>query len=247
MPYRQLFFGIALCLLGGATAAQAASAPEGFEAIARQGDRVDIQGVGFGQRGQFRLSDGSAAGAYERSSTSRTWTQGLGDKASSSHVRAKAKLTYTLDDGQEGGPLTAACEARAVSEKIDLGALSIGDDVQPFDLSCVLSRGGRAVGDLDLHAVPPTGLMVQDRREGRIRLGGETLSLTSIHRFEGGRLPTASPLGYLLARDDQVVAAIDVNHWRTRKLALPKSPELREAALAASLVLALQWSTATED
>lgn len=247
MPNRHLLLGVALCLLGGATAAQAGPTPEGFEAIARQGYRVDVQGVGFGQHGQFRLSDGSAAGVYERSSTSRTWTQGLGDKASSSHVRAKAKLTFTLDDGQEGGPLTAACEARAVSETLDFGALSIGSDVQPFDLSCVLSRGGQAVGDLDLHAVPPTGLTVQDRREGRIRLGGQTLSLTSIHRFEGGRPPTASPIGYLLARDDQIVGAIDVNHWRTRKLALPKSPELREAALAASLVLALQWSPAAED
>lgn len=251
MSYRPLLLGITLCLLSGATAAQAGSAPEGFEAVASQGDRVDIRGLGFGQRGKFNLSNGSAAGTYQRSATS--WTHGLGvsvgdtPKVGYRHARARARLTYTLDDGHEGGPLSADCNAGAVAREVSLGSLSIGDDVEPFGLSCVLTRGGQVVGDLDLYAPPPKGLMVQERREGRIRMGGQTLSLTSVHHFEGHRLPTATPLGYLLSQGDQVVGAVDVNGWRTSRLVLPRSPELRDAALAASLVLALQWQPTTEN
>lgn len=246
MPPRPLFLGFALCLLGGATA-HAASTPEGFAAVAGRGDRVDIQGLGFGESGKFRLSDGSAVGTYKRSSTSRTWAQGIGDTASHSRTHGDARLVYTLDDGRKDGPLSADCDAAASADQISVGSLSIGGDLKPFGLSCVLRRGGQVVGDLSLRAAPSTGLMAQERREGEVRIGGQSLRLTSVHRFEGGKLPTASPLGYLLTQDDRVIGAVDVNGWRARRLALPRSPELRDAALAAGLVLALQWSPQTEN
>ena len=71
-----------------------------------------------------------------------------------------------------------------------------------------------------------------------MRLGDTRIGLASVHRLGAGSLPTASPVGYTLAADDGIVGAVDLNGGRKR-LALPRDPQLREAALLGSMALAL--------
>lgn len=63
-----------------------------------------------------------------------------------------------------------------------------------------------------------------------------------MHQVEGSALPLAAPIGYLIERGAQPVAAVELNGTVPQlRLPDPSQPDVRRATLLAALALALLW------
>lgn len=74
----------------------------------------------------------------------------------------------------------------------------------------------------------------------------QLIGIRSIHRFEGGKVPAATPLGYAFSVDGREIGAIDLN-GPDKTVFVPRDPRLREAVLAASLALSIFWDPGDSD
>jgi hypothetical protein len=214
----------------------------GLDRIAETTDRVDIKGVGWGQRGKFTLSGIDAAGQFDRSADE---AGADGYKWQRGHVR------FALAGGGIDGALTGTCryaqdsvsDTMPVTRSVETTTTLT---VRPFSFICDFSRDGQAAGILTLRMVPGRTVDIRTLRAGTLRYGGEVLALRSVHTFEGSKMPTAMPLGYTMTRANADIAAAYFN-GNTRTLALPKAGPAREAALMAGIALALMWDPGDGD
>lgn len=225
---------IAVAMLAAA-GAKAAPVMSGFAAVVeRGGETVDLRGVGWGQTGRFDAPALGMRGTFKRSAE----TSGRGE------VDYTGSLDFTLSaDGSK------ATEGRCryfqgTSEFRDRPSRDLRIDTSvlalPFRYHCSFLRGGREIGALTLQRAPGATIDLRTLRRGEITLGDARLDLRSVHTFEGSRMPAEMPLGYLMASADGDIGAAYINGG-ARRLVLPKSGEEREAALLASLALALLW------
>ncbi|WP_423142563.1 hypothetical protein ACOYW6_04215 [Parablastomonas sp. CN1-191] len=224
------------------SAGHAAPRMAGFDRIAETTDRVDIKGVGWGQRGRFTLSGIDAAGQFDRTADENSVD---GYKRQRGHVR------FSMAGAGLSGALTGSCgygqdslsETAPVSRSIETTTTVT---VRPFNLVCDFTRDGQPAGVLTLRMVPGRTVDIRTLRAGTLRYGGEVLALRSVHTFEGSKMPTAMPLGYMMTRANAEIAAAYFNGG-TRTLALPKAGPAREAALMAGVALTLMWDPGDGD
>lgn len=236
MPNKLVLLAAALTMTAGGNAA-----PRMAGMAAVQGDAVDLRGIGWGQSGRFELAALDAQGSYRRSAS----------KVGRGEVDYTGMVDFTLDRAGEDEPVEGRCQYhQGTSESRDRIGRSVRLETTvldlPFTYACQFSRGGREIGTLALDRAPGAWIDVRTPRRGEVRLGATRLDLRSAHNFEGSKMPAEMPLGYLMATVDGDVGAAYLN-GETRRLILPKVGEQREAALLASLALALLWDPGDGD
>lgn len=221
--------------LATSTAVDAAPAMSGMAAVAtRGGETVELRGVGWSQKGRFELPTLGARGSFSRSA----------EKSGRGEVDYAGTVNFTV--GPDGGAATTGqCRYfQGTSEFRDRPSRDLRVDTTvltfPFTYSCRFLREGREIGSLTLTRAPGATIDLRTLRRGEVEVGEARLDLRSVHTFEGSQMPAETPLGYLMATKQGDVGAAYFNGG-TRRFVLPKQGEAREAALLASLALALLW------
>lgn len=237
MNHRLILAAAALAI---ATVAHSSPTMTGMAAVAPKGQSVNLQGVGWGQKGRFELPELGAKGVFRRSA----------DSSGRREVDYAGTVDFTLDRGEHSA-VTGHCRYRqGTSEFRD----RIGRDVRvettmldlPFNYTCRFLREGQEIGKLMLDRASGAAIDLRTLRRGEVQVGSARLDLRSVHTFEGSKMPAEMPLGYLMAARDGDVGAAYLNGG-TRRLVLPAAGDQREAALLASLALALLWDPGDGD
>ncbi|GAA4013888.1 hypothetical protein GCM10022280_10310 [Sphingomonas swuensis] len=200
--------------------------------LATEAERIAVSGMGGGGGGSFRLAD--VPGHFTRGA------ERLGSPATLVS-RFSGGGSFELPDSRFGPAMAARCRYGEVQPTV--GAISVAPERLRY--SCELQSGGRLAGALRLEAAAgplgsPSG---RAERRGTFDYLGQRLEVRSIHRMEGGGLPTPTPLGYMFLVDGREVGAVDLNGTGKTILA-PRSGEQRSAVIAAGLALSILWDPA---
>ena len=217
--------------LGGCTAASI----EVPSALAATAQRVELAGMGFGQRGDFTL--GASSGTFTRHALSASDPQILGsDEITSFFGNGGFSVTGADFDGRVEG------ECRYLEAEATDGSASV--TTIPFHYRCNFSRDGRPLkASLVLHAAPrAVGPLTAETRMGRLEIDGRIFRIEPIHRSPQLGIPTSEPLGYRFVAASGDVGAIDINGERKTIYAPANGPD-REAVLIGSLALSVLWKS----
>jgi len=179
-----------------------------------------LTGIGHKDSGRFQLA--GAEGTFVRGNVT---------------IRAEPALIhegdaqFTLSGEGVDGDVRAECGYIAV----DSGDAVLAVRTQPLVYRCSFFRDGQPI-DARLEVKEKRSL--GDKREGLLFYRGRRMDLTSVHDSPQLRIPAGSALGYMFIVDGREVGGIDSNAT-PRRAFLPRDPALREAAMVASVALAL--------
>lgn len=183
-------------------------------------EEVALVGIGHGSAGTFTVA--GAEGDYSRG----------GERLDAFEVTSAAGgTTFSLRGGPVREDLSAFCQFNQKDVRLGPGVTAT---VEPLFLQCNIDRAGAPAGDIELNA---GGLSGSERR-GTMMFEGRMLEVKSVHKLQGSPLPTTMPMGYVFLENGREIGGVDVNGG-TKRVYLPSDPELREAALAASVALAV--------
>ncbi len=224
------------CTMGRMQGFDALAASSGFEAL-------PLTGLPLSDKGGFRLGPASGTVEWRTGSDAIGWgPDGFGLPADQVRVGQVARFgvyAFDLDGGVMPGRLEARCRYGRTETRNRLFAFDIAAAGRPLRLQCVYRQDGRDAGVLQLAAMPPRNGLAEPR-QGMIRFAGHALLLRSEHGMEDVGGQTESPMGYRLTTPDgRIVAVVETNGLRSRRLLLSRDPALRPAAIAAALSLAL--------
>ncbi len=229
-----------------ATAATAGGpALTGFHAFAARGELLEVRKPLF-MDGKLRV--GSAVGMVKRRAQGRTQTIGDGSVAFSETQRF-GRTTFEVTGAEVGGKLSGVCGYDRSEAGVAYGQATISQPVDALRMRCDFQRDGKPIGHLLLGApLDPTQRFQPTARTGEVVVGETRLALRSAHEMGKGGVATADPIGYWL--DDAQglpVAAVDTNGLTRVRLALPRDPAQRDAALVAGIAIATFWDPGDTD
>lgn len=194
---------------------------------------LQVEGMGAGQRGEFRVGD--YRGQYARSATRLEIFEDFA-------VFDRGRASYTVH-GLGAQPLSARCTVRQTTMTIGI----IGFEPKKLAYECDFDAAGQGAGvrfTLQEARDPGMPKTMQAERRGRIDWRGTALTLRSVHALEGSPIPLGTPIGYVFERDGHAVGAVELNGL-TPRLWLPAADDdVRRAAVAAALALAIFWDPA---
>ncbi len=82
--------------------------------------------------------------------------------------------------------------------------------------------------------------LAKDLRRGEAMILDHHLLIESVHRYQGSKLQSPAPVGYLLRQGDQMVAAVELTDVNPTLLILPDTTDdLRHSIVATALALAV--------
>jgi hypothetical protein len=201
------------------------------ENLATGSARIEFEGFGGYNRGNYR-------GAEFRGAFTRIESRlGVFDPL---YVANKAKSSFTIEDAD--GAALIASECRAVERTATVKVVSIDFDKLTYECSF---SGPEASGDTRFVLGEPKRegfkqkLLAQDRRTGEASVLGREFVFESVHEYQGSRLKSQTPLGYLLTSNGVAVAAVDLLDWNPIvHLSDTLSDTERRAATVVALALA---------
>lgn len=190
-------------------------------------EALQISGMGLGRRGDFKLA--GMDGRFTRGADSLSFS---GDLLVSNSGGGSFRYA-----GLEG-----TCRYR--EQEVNVGVFSTR--TKPFAYHCYLDRNGVPAGELLIREERgTTGAMLSKRgREGYLIFDNVRYDIKSVHRLEGGRLATATALGYRFDVAGRSVGAVDLN-GPNKTLFAPRVGASREAIFAGALALSVLWDPAT--
>lgn len=190
---------------------------------------LEIQGMGAGQRGEFRVAD--YRGPYARSATRLEIFEDFA-------VFDRGRASYTVH-GLVAPPLSARCTVRQTTMTIGV----LGFEPKKLAYECDFDTAGVrfTLQEARDPGVPKT---MQAERRGRIDWQGTTLTVRSVHAVEGSPIPLGTPIGYVFERDGRPVGAVELNGLVPRLWLPAADDDARRAAVAAALALAVFWDPA---
>ncbi len=221
-------------LIMGALAVTALAGCVGDSRIAMPADlqarteRLEIAGMGYGERGDFTL--GSSNGRFTRLSLQ------TGDGFVVDNV---GRGSFVIAGPELGGRVSATCGFH--ERELDLGVVVATRDRLAY--GCDFERDGLPLsGGLLLAEVPTSrGVLAGRTRAGELRIGDLRIGIRAIHDMVGTRLPSGTPLGYAFDIDGRQIGAVDLNGG-DKTVYAPRAPGAeREAVLMASLALSIFW------
>lgn len=202
-------------------------------ALAVSTERLDLSGMGIGERGSFRL--GSSSGTFTRSAD----RLGIFDPLL---VRHKGAGSFRLQASQVAPDLAGRCSYR--EGIVNVGPLSVTPDRLVFH--CDFAREGRPIEASLVIADPKStwgAAHGRDERIGTLVYEGRQFAVRSIHRDASGGLPTPHALGYSFSAEGREIGAVDLN-GPNKTLHVPRTGPEREAVIAASVALSTFWDPA---
>jgi hypothetical protein len=157
------------------------------------------------------------------------------------YVANKGKSSFTIEDSAGAVRLSAACGAieRTATVRfvtIDLTRLVYdcafsGPDASP-DFRFVLGEPKREGFKQKL--------LARDLRTGEAVVGGHSFVIDSVHEYQGSKLKSQTPLGYLLQSEGAAVAAVDLLDWSpVVHLRNDLSDSERDAVITVALALSV--------
>ena len=179
---------------------------------------------GWGRRGEFALS--GQAVRYDRGADRLS----LFDTLST----GRAPLRYTWAGA--AGDSQAECTARQT--ELSRGAVAVA--TKPWTLNCRWSGASDAVMEVGEGRVQ----WGQQTREGSYRRGDVTLTVRSVHRFEGSGIASATAVGYEFLQGDRAVGSVDLSRGVPQLRRPDPATPLGRAVTEAALAVALVWEPA---
>ncbi len=191
-------------------------------------ERLEIAGMGYGERGDFTL--GASHGRFARIALQ------TGDGLVVDNV---GRGSLDIAGPELGGSVTAICGFH--EREIDMGVLVATRDRLAY--GCEFERDRVPLpGGLLLSEVPTSRSILAGRtRAGELRIGDLRVGIRAIHDMEGGRVRSGSPLGYAFDIDGRQIGAVDLNGGNKTIYAPRTAGPEREAVLMASLALSIFW------
>jgi hypothetical protein len=243
----KLKIALAAAVFTLSTSALARPQMTGFAQVAATGDEEQLRGVGWGRSGRFTLAVSGATGTFRRNAE----TTSIFNRKS-----YEGTVDFTVSGPGIDGELSGSCGygQRTIEAGVRTGRrsrLGVEAITDPFAYSCLFSRDGQPVGQLELMREQGRPVDIRTMRRGFVETDHTALDLRSVHTFAGSRMPAEMPLGYLMARAEDKRPAADVGaaylNGNARRLVLPRDPKEREAVLLASLALAFLWDPGDGD
>jgi hypothetical protein len=200
--------------------------------LAAATERLELRGMGGGTRGDFRLA--GMPGSFTRSAE----RLGIFDPLL---VRNSGGGSFRLEGARPGEDLAGRCRFR--EREVNVGNVSVTPDRLMF--RCGFARGGMPIA-AELVLEDPKGalgtLHGRAERTGILYFEGQRIAIRSIHRDQGGGLPSPHAIGYMFEAGGREIGAVDLNGVKT--VFAPRDPAAREAVIAASLALSIFWDPA---
>ncbi|MDX1562786.1 MAG: hypothetical protein R3305_07650, partial [Gammaproteobacteria bacterium] len=172
--------------------------PDGF---AERSTRIEFTGFGGFNRGSFRGAD--YRGDFVRTET--RW--GIFDPL---YVLNRGRSSFTLEDA--GGTVNIEASCRVTRDVLTYRIVTV--DVDKMSYECHYSGpdapGARfALGEPKREGFRER-LAARERRIGEAFVLEQQFVIESVHNYEGTRLTSQKPLGYMIESDGIVVAAVDM-------------------------------------
>jgi len=203
--------------------------PDGFSDAAT---RIEFSGFGGFNRGRYSGSE--FHGEFTRIES----RIGVFDPLYVAN-RGRSGFTIEGDDGTVG----VAADCRAIERTATVKFVTL--DLKKLVYSCEF-QGGDALGEMRFVIGEPKRegfrdrLLAQDRRTGEASILGSDFIVNSVHEYEGSRLGSQAPLGYLLESEGLVVGAVDMLDWNPIVYILEGlSESQRKATMIVALSLAV--------
>lgn len=189
-----------------------------------------LTGVGGRQSGGFDLA--GAHGNFVRSGGAYRERDFTGRK--SPVLFKDGESQFTIWGEGIDGRLSGDCGSQA--SEFDAGRVSIG--IADLSYRCRFQRDGAPI-DARLELAEPRSAKLLAPRAGFLFFRGRRMEIRSVHDFEEpGVLRSGTAAGYAFLVDGQEIGGIDLANAPYR-VYLPRDPAYREAAMAASLAMAL--------
>lgn len=193
--------------------------------------RWQAKGYGGANRGHFTLGDWH--GAFTRIESRFAVFDPL-------YAVNRGHSSFTLEGPGVDGSMSAQCTFR--ERVVTVGVLTF--DAKKLAYVCDIAGGSGNVGSLTLGEPKPEGfkerMLARAARQGLAELGEVRIDIESVHHYEGTRLSSQTPVGYVLKHESRTVAALELTDSNpTFVLAAGASPEVRHAALVAALGLSV--------
>lgn len=220
MAWRRWTAG-ALALLGGCAGVQPArlDLPHDF---ATGVERVELQGLGAGTRGQAPVLGRTLW--FDRSASRLSLFDDL------------ARIDRSALQWRWSGSDTAQADCRSRRRTHTAGIIEIVG--RPLEIACRFEPSGDRLTIWETGSA--TRSLKQERR-GELQLGDVRWTVRSLHRAQGAAFDVAQPLGYVIEDGGRAVAAVELRGTRP-VLHLPPADDPRRArSLPALLSLALLW------
>lgn len=237
---------LALTLTAGTTTGCTIGRMQGFDTLAATPglEAISLSGLPFADSGHVRLGSASGSVAWREGRNAIGWgPDGIGSPADQVRVGQVARFgVYAFDldgDPVRPGHLEARCRYGRTENRGQLSSIEIVTPGRPLRLQCAYRVDGRDAGMLELAAAPSQASPIEPRA-GLMRFDGHALIVQSDHAMDGVGTRTDSPMGYRVTTPEgRIVAVVETNGWRSRRLLLSTDPAERPAAVAAALSLAL--------
>jgi hypothetical protein len=220
-----LVFGLAVAALKTARI----DLPADFEATA---ERISIAGFGGHNKGRFQFNEFS--GEFTRGESRLS----IKDSA---YVSNKGKSSFTLRDAGTTEIISAACQMKKGT--VTIGIVTF--DPKKLSYQCDFTHGDNLLAARLIVGQPKAKgvkekLLAKDLRRGESNTFDQHLLIESVHRYAGSRFQSQPPLGYLLQRGDQLVAAVELTDVNPTLIVAADLPdELRHSVMATALALSV--------
>lgn len=209
--------------------------------LATRVERLSFDGFGGRNEGNYTLAE--LAGEFTRIES--RWAV-----ADPLYAQNRGKSSFTLSGPGFPSSVAATCEMRRSS--VTVGVVTFDPDKMSYH--CDLASGSDA--PLLVLGQPKPGdfkarVLARAERRGEARFGGVTLEIQSVHRYDGSRLQSQVPVGYVLAIDGRAVGAVELTDVDPAVyLPVAEAADVREAVIVAALAVAVlrdPASSALED
>lgn len=189
---------------------------------------IRFEGFGGFNRGEYR--GGEFRGTFTRIES----RLGVFDPL---YVANRGKSSFTIEDPSGTTQISADCRATQNTATIRVVTL----DLKKLTYVCDFN-GPEASEDLRFIVGEPKRegfkekLMDLERRRGEAFVLGQEILIESVHEYEGSKLKSQAPLGYLLKSGGVVIAAIDLLDWNP---IVHVHQDLADSAKRAAAIVAL--------
>jgi hypothetical protein len=204
--------------------------------LAARVERLSVEGFGGRNEGNYTL--GELGGEFTRIES--RWAV-----ADPVYAQNRGKSSFSLSGPGLASSVAGTCEMRRAS--VTVGIVTFDPDKMTYQ--CDLA-GSSEAPLLVLGQPKPDNfrarVLARAERRGEARFGGVTLAVQSVHRYDGSRLQSQTPVGYLLAIGDRAVGAVELTDVDPAVyLPAAEAADVRAAVIVTALALAVLRDPAT--
>ena len=197
-----------------------------------QATRISVSGFGGKNKGSFAFLD--YRGDFKRGES----RLGVFDPL---YVSNKGKSSFTFQE--PGGTETISADCAMKKKSVTVGIVTF--DPKKMAYHCDFRSDESLLGARLILGQPKASgfkeaMLARDARVGEASIFGQQLTMQSVHKYQGSKLQSSSPVGYFLWSGDRLVAAVELTDVNPTFFVTPGlEVDLQRSALVTSLALAV--------